>query len=113
MNDKDKRLISRIQKHCEYILSFTDGMTYDVFVKDDRTNQACIHNIEQIGENANKLSHDFKQDYDNQPWDDMYRFRIIIAHNYGAINFKIVWKTVIEDIPKLYKFTERLLKSNN
>jgi uncharacterized protein with HEPN domain len=63
MKDTDRDIIKLLQKYCSEILSFADGFEYTEFVEDSKTNKACLLNLEQIGENVHKLSHEFVDKY--------------------------------------------------
>ncbi len=90
------------------ILSYTEGMTYEDFIKDSKTIDAVVRNFEIIGEAANKIPEEFK---DNNPTIDWYRirgFRNRIVHDYFGIDYNIIWniketvlKSLIHDIDVL------------
>ena len=113
MNEKDNIIIKNINRFCKEIISFVENFEYDDFDLDLKTNKACILNLEQIGENAKKLSIDFKEKHKNIPWQAMADFRNIVAHNYFGLNLDDVWDIVMKDIPELLEFTESILKMSN
>ena len=43
-------------------------------------------------------------------WRSMRGMRNRIAHNYANTNFEIVWQVVQEELPKLIKSIEEILK---
>ena len=110
MNEKDSNIIKNINKLCKEIISFVENFEFDDFDSDLKTNKACILNLEQIGENAKKLSPDFKQTHNNIPWQAMADFRNIVAHNYFGLDLDDVWDIVMKDIPELHEFIENILK---
>jgi uncharacterized protein with HEPN domain len=80
------------------ILSYTHGMNFDDFRKDDRTVDAVIRNFEIIGEAANRLEGDFKKGKSEIQWDKMRGFRNRIIHEYFGIDIEIVWQIIEDDI---------------
>lgn len=38
--------------------------------------------------------------------------RNVIAHRYGSLDTKILWETIIEDIPILYAYCNSILKNH-
>jgi uncharacterized protein with HEPN domain len=53
---RDRRLYADdIVEACGKIRRFVQGMSYDAFVTDERTQDAVIRNLEVIGEAAKKL----------------------------------------------------------
>ena len=58
----------------------------------------------QIGELSNHLSEDFKSTHTDIPWTAVRGMRNIVAHEYGNIDFEIVWETASIEIKELYNF---------
>jgi uncharacterized protein with HEPN domain len=110
MNDNDLRYIKAINMFCKEIIDFSYNFEFGRFTQDLKTNKACILNLQQIGENAKKLSLEFKQKYDDLPWQSMSDFRNIVAHDYFGIDLDEVWDIIMDDSPELLEFTETLLK---
>ncbi len=46
---------------------------------------------------------------DNVPWRSIRGMRNIFAHNYGAIDTRIIWHTINDDIPLLSKNCQKWL----
>jgi uncharacterized protein with HEPN domain len=65
--------------------------------------------LEQIGENAKKLSQPFKDTHRNIPWKDISNLRNRIAHEYFDIDLDIIWEIIMIEVPELLKFTEKIL----
>jgi len=85
-------LVSDILDSCQKILLYTIDMSFDDFSHDAKTIDAVIRNFEIIGEAANRLSDEFK---DNHPEIDRHRirgFRNRIVHDYMGIDYAIVWE---------------------
>ena len=85
-------LIADILESCHKILQYTEGLTYDDFLKDSRTIDAVIRNFEIIGEAANRLPEEFKEKYPLIDWHRIRGFRNRIVHDYMGIDFGIVWE---------------------
>lgn len=54
------------------IIIYTDNLTFDQFLADDKTIDAVIRNFEIIGEASNRLTDEFR---DNHPSVDWHRLR--------------------------------------
>lgn len=67
--------------------------------------------VEQIGENAKRLSDEFINKHKEIPWHLVRGMRNILTHEYENIDFDEVWDTVINDIPALRGFCEGVLKN--
>lgn len=59
-NRETQLLLEDILEACQKILSYTGGMGFDDFVRDDKTIDAVVRNFEIIGEAANRVPEDFK-----------------------------------------------------
>lgn len=55
----------------------------------------------QISENARKISDSYKNNHGYIPWNSIYGLRNRIVHDYGNVDFNIVYNTVKYDIPAL------------
>lgn len=56
----------------------------------------------QISENVDKLTAEFKAEC-KIPWRAIKGMRNKIVHEYGVVDMKIVYDTVIKDIPQMYE----------
>lgn len=73
---------------------------------------ACCFYLLQIGELARTLSDAFKEAHRDIPWKQIRGLRNMVAHNYGHVDFEIIWSIVQEDIPVLYEKVSRILKAS-
>ena len=94
-------LIDDIIASAKKILSYTEGLTYDEFIKDDKTVDAVIRNFEIIGEAANRLPEDFRDKNTEIDWHRIKGFRNRIVHDYMGIDYTIVWEIRNTFLPKL------------
>jgi len=88
--------------------SFTAGMEWESFSKDDKTLFAVIRAIEIIGEASKKIPQDVKARYPDIPWQDMAGMRDKLIHEYFGADHKTIWDTVIKDIPALLPLFEKI-----
>ena len=57
------------------IVSYTDGMSFDDFMMDEKTIDTVVRNFEIIGEAANKVPKDFKRLHPEIEWHRIIGFR--------------------------------------
>jgi uncharacterized protein with HEPN domain len=95
----DSVLVNDILDAIEEIENFTDDIEYEDMMEDKKLQYALVHLLEVIGEAANQVSDDYKQNHNMVPWTKMIGMRNRLAHGYFSINMTIVWDTVKEDIP--------------
>lgn len=104
MSKRDIRLfINDIKESCEAIFDYTKDMDFDGFVDDRKTYSAVIREFEIIGEAAKHLPIEITDKYNNIGWRDIKDFRNLLIHEYFGVDFEIVWNTILDDLPKLYK----------
>lgn len=80
---------------------FTQGMTYDRFVSDDRTVLAVQKALENIGEAAKQVPYPVRRQFPAIPWANMAGMRDRLIHGYFGADLDVVWKTAIESLPAL------------
>ena len=73
--------------------------------------EACVFNLSQIGELANKIDKDFEENNPSIPWRVMYGLRNKIVHDYEGVNLVLIWDIVKEDLPELNNQLEELIRN--
>lgn len=76
---------------------FTEGMSFEQFVNDDRTTLAVIKAIEIAGEAAKNVPEPVRSRYPSVPWRDMAAMRDRLTHGYFTTSLAIVWSTTKQD----------------
>jgi len=100
-------LILDIIESAQKILDYTKGLTYEEFKSDSMRVDAVIRNFEIIGEAANRLSEQIKDELPNIDWHKIRGFRNRVAHDYMGINYFIVWQIREEFLPDLINILGR------
>ena len=65
--------------------------------------EACVFNLSQIGELANRLDSEFTEAHSDIPWKQLYGLRNRIVHDYDGVNLSLVWEIVNDDLYELFK----------
>lgn len=73
------------------ILAYTEGLSFEQFIADSKTVDAVIRNFEVIGEAANRLPEETKDQFPQIDWQRIRGFRNRIVHDYMGIDYNIVW----------------------
>jgi len=109
-------LLEDIWEAVEKIERYVSGLNHDAFVKDDKTVDSVVRNLEIIGEAANRLPQNFKTQHSEIEWPKIIGLRHRIVHDYFNIDVEIVWQIIQKDLPgfksKLSLIRESLNKKN-
>lgn len=73
----------------------------NTFSKNSLVVEACVFDLNQIGELANRLDDFFTQQYKAIPWKQVYGLRNRIVHDYEGVNLNLVWEIIGDDLPEL------------
>jgi uncharacterized protein with HEPN domain len=92
-------LIEDIRESIEKIERFVSGLDRDAFIKDDKTVDSVVRNLEIIGEAANRIPENIRSKYSGIEWRKIIGLRNRIVHDYFSIDVEIVWEIVQKDLP--------------
>lgn len=110
-SDRDPLLyLEDIKLSIERINEYIFGKIFSDFVFDYKTVDAVVRNFEIIGEASNKLPDYIKDKYPQVPWEEMYRLRNKISHDYFGIDHNIIWSIITDQLPENYLDIVELLK---
>ena len=107
---KNKIIVEKILKYISKVLDYTKDTEYDAFINNSILVEACVFNLSQIGELANKIDKEFEESNPSIPWRVMYGLRNKIVHDYEGVNLVLIWDIVKEDLPELGAQLEELNK---
>lgn len=92
-----EKMISLIEK----IQGYCSDLEYNSFSKNEMLVDACIFNLSQLGEYANKISDAYEEEHPEIPWRQIYGLRNRIVHDYEGVNLRLVWEIIQMDLPDL------------
>ncbi|MCD4721760.1 MAG: DUF86 domain-containing protein [Desulfobacula sp.] len=95
---KDKERLNHILEAIENILEFTLEVDFNSFSKNRILQFAIIKNLEIIGEAANFLTIELKDQAVDIKWRDIIGLRHVLVHGYYQISNEIIWKTIENDL---------------
>ncbi|MFH0793696.1 MAG: DUF86 domain-containing protein [bacterium] len=91
------------------IRNFVEGMTYEQFRNDRRTQNAVMRSFEVMGEASRRVSPEFRAAHSEIPWRTMMDFRNKLIHDYFGLDLFLIWQSANEDVPPLLPMIEKLL----
>jgi uncharacterized protein with HEPN domain len=92
-------LIEDIREAIEKIERYVSGLNHDAFIKDDKTIDSVVRNLEIIGEAANRIPESVRAQYSGIEWRKIVGLRNRVVHDYFSIDVEIVWEIVQKDLP--------------
>lgn len=110
---KDKQILVKMIKYIEHIDTYTQGVTYEEFNKNNMLIDACVFNLSQIGELVKNLDSKITDQYKNVPWRQMYGLRNRIVHDYEGVNLKLVWEVITLNMGPLRESLVRIIEEMN
>ncbi|MEK9149736.1 MAG: DUF86 domain-containing protein [Candidatus Desantisbacteria bacterium] len=113
MSNKDreaKLFIADVLEAIQKIENYTHKMSYEEFMKDERTKDAVLRNLEVIGEAVKNIPNEIKEKYLKVDWKAISGMRDRLIHGYFGVSFPIIWETVTDELPTFKENIEEVLK---
>lgn len=107
---KDLMRLQHMVQAMERIKRYTSGKRFDDLVEDDMMYYAIVKNIEIIGEAANLLTNNFKNEHPDTPWKLITGMRHYIVHEYFQVDNTVIWDVIQNDLPQLENQVNSYLK---
>lgn len=99
-------ILLSMQRIQEYIA----GLEFQQFKQDYKTVDAVIRNFEIIGEASKNISTEVKLKYSNLPWEEMYRLRNRVSHEYFGVDYEIIWDIATNYLPQNKSEIEEIIR---
>lgn len=104
------RIIEACEKIRLYAASFLTAS--DLFLAQEQmVFNACLNQLAQAGEQANKLSNTVQKNYPHIPWQQIRGFRNRIIHEYAGVDSELVFEMIRVQLPLLSAQLIPLIKS--
>ncbi|MBE0646436.1 MAG: DUF86 domain-containing protein [Bacteroidales bacterium] len=102
--------LKHTEKAIATILNYTAGIQESDFSGNLLLIDAVLFQFTVIGEAIKHVESEKLSNYD-YPWYKIRAFRNFIAHEYYEINNQAVWNVIKQDVPKLKKLIETILRN--
>lgn len=115
---KNKEYVSFV-KMIEYTnkaIRYVNGYNFEQFCDDEKTIDATIFAISQIGELVKNISKETMNKYNNIEWNMIKWLRNRIVDDYEGISLKSIWYVIENDFTELKEKLQNMLdedKNNN
>jgi len=93
------------------VQEYIQDLDLQKFKWDYKTLDAVVRNFEIIGEASKNVPERIKEKYAHIPWEEMYRLRNRISHEYFGTDYEILWQIATQHLPQnLIDILDVLLK---
>jgi uncharacterized protein with HEPN domain len=99
----DKYYLKKFIIDIEFIMKHMENTDENGFNNNELLIDSVMFRLIQISENSNRLSDQFKQNNSNVSWIAIKGLRNRVIHDYGNVDLSIIYDTVKNDVPSLYK----------
>lgn len=87
---------------------YTADISFDDFTKNYMIVEACLYNIQIMGEAVAQLADDVKQNEPQIPWSLIKGMRNRLIHEYFGTDLPIVWNVIKNELPSFKGELERI-----
>ena len=108
LRDIDRLL--HIKERIGNVMTFLEGKTFEDMKSNVMCYHAVVHNIMIIGEAANLLTKEFRDNHPEVPWRDIVDMRNVLVHGYYTTSPILIWETYTKDLPVLLQQIEQYIK---
>jgi uncharacterized protein with HEPN domain len=106
----DQYYVGKLMSDLEFIIKHTKSVSFKQFDSNELLQDSMMFRLIQISEIVLKLSEDFKESYSKVPWFAIKGLRNRIVHDYGNVDMTIVFATIKNDIPDIYRLFKEMQK---
>ncbi len=100
-NRKPSAYVEDIITCCEHLLTYTNHLSFDEFASDFMVTEACLYNLQVMGEAITRIPDDIKNNEPQIPWTLIKGTRNRLIHEYFGTDLQIVWEVITKEIPLL------------
>ena len=105
----DAYYIGKVFDDLAFIIRHMKDVDSEAFAGNDILQDSMMFRLIQISENARKLTDRYKKQHSSIPWTAISGLRNRLVHDYGNVDFSIVFDTLKKDIPDLMDSMEKEL----
>ena len=112
----DKDFIGLMLLHCDRILRYINGVTYENWLNDEILQDAVCKRLDSLTEcvkEYHKRHREICSEFPNIPWNKIIAFRNRDVHHYESTDFDMVWNILECNIPPLYKVIKEIATRGN
>ena len=108
MKSKENIAFMKMIEYINKATKYTEGYTFEEFCNDEKTIDATVFSISQIGELVKNISKETMQKYSFIEWNMIKGLRNRIVHDYEGISLKSIWYVLNHDIIQLKQDIQKI-----
>jgi uncharacterized protein with HEPN domain len=94
-------IIEDILKCIEHIQLYSSNLSFEKFSSNFMVVEACLYNIQIIGEAVSHLPEAVKKDNPKIPWTLIKGIRNRLIHEYFGTDLQVIWEVIKDELPIL------------
>ena len=111
MKNKEYIALKKMTEYIEKAIKYSKGYSFEEFSKDEKTIDATIFAISQIGELVKNITNETMKKYSNIEWNMIKGLRNRIVHDYEGISLKNIWYVLNNDILELKENIKNIINN--
>ncbi|HMH21993.1 MAG TPA: DUF86 domain-containing protein [Puia sp.] len=104
-------VINDILSCIDHVTTYITNLSFDDFASNFMVIEACLYNIQIIGEAVAQLPDDIKNNNPNIPWALIKGMRNRLIHEYFGTDLPVVWNVIKNDLPTFKSDLQSIHKS--